>query len=539
MKSVKFLTKFLGLHYIGIAIYGIVTFWHFFNHYPDLNWDRANYADYIVYSLLNNRWESDWAVGGLNNYNNPITSIPGYLFSIGNGLLGFLFLGCFLLCMYYYSTKIIEILFSTYKVYGNRLVKNLATNVILLGPLFLSEIGTTMGDWPIVLLTTASIYYYFQYSVKNKSWQYLALSVFLMTIATMLKISNAIFLVSFLISLFIASSKTNKLLVSFKGVVLGLFPAVFLGAIWMYRVFNLTGNPIFPYYNGIFRSDYFSFENLRDRRWEANTPLEFFSPLTGFWGQSNLEFQSFDPRTPLLFIFLALLILFRIFRAKKMQEYAILPKKINSQSPITFLVVYTLISYLSWALLLFYARYAMPLEPLVGILLLYVTFEIFQNLKYLRIILLGIYALSLFAVVPNWNLYQKDFERAVDVSTKYQGDPRWQVQNQELMRGNSVYLVVGMHMGYLVRSSNPSNSFIRVEFYGKPMPVPKYFKQKIVGPNLYMLTNLDPQESGIVAYQTEVVAKYGLGLDAEKCRSYNSINEQYWICSLQVKTLLS
>jgi hypothetical protein len=533
MKHVKSIANFLKSNQIGFYIYVIVVFKHFRDHYPDLNWDRANYADYTVYSLFNNRWKNDWFVGGLNNYNNPISSIPGYLFSIGGGLLGFLFLGCLLLSIYYYASRIIEILFSTHPNYKNCIVKSFSTNILLLGPLFLSEVGTTMGDWPLILLMISSIYYFLRFIFNSNSWGLISISVFLMTLATMLKTSNAIFLGSFLITLLLTLNSKHKLLIFVKGFVFGFFPAVFLGGMWMFRVFIHTGNPIFPYYNEVFKSEYFPQVNFRDRRWEVNSPLEFFAPWTGLWGPSNLEFTAFDSRITMLLILVAFISLRRVFSSESLSWKNFLDRqRVMRASPLKLILVYTLISYILWAWLLFYARYAMPIELLVGILLIYAINSIFRSLRNLKYALLVSFMVTLLSIVPNWNLYQSDYARSTDTNLNYQGDPRFQVQNEELSAGNSTFLLIGTHLGYLVRSSNPSNNFIRVELGGTPTALPTYYKEKITDTNAFLLTNEDPKSYKNLNYQKEVVSEFSLSFVPEKCREYNSINERYWICTL-------
>jgi hypothetical protein len=139
---------------------------------------------------------------------------------------------------------------------------------------------------------------------------------------------------------------------------------------------------------------------------------------------------------------------------------------------------------------------------------------------------------TLLSIVPNWNLYQSDYARSTDTNLNYQGDPRFQVQNEELSAGNSTFLLIGTHLGYLVRSSNPSNNFIRVELGGTPTALPTYYKEKITDTNAFLLTNEDPKSYKNLNYQKEVVSEFSLSFVPEKCREYNSINERYWICTL-------
>lgn len=526
---------FLKQNILGLLVFLIVSFKHFFDHFPDVNWDRANYADYIVYSLLNNRWDLDWAVGGLNNFNSPIPSIPGYLFSLSNPAYGFVILIIFLIALYYFANQILQDLFSKARIFSGHINRAAATNIILGGPLFFSEIGTTMGDWPIILLTTSSLSYLIKFIKDPAAQSNLFRATFLISCSSFLKMSNGLFLISFLLTVLVFTYNSKNRITYLISVSKAIALSSFLNSFWLIKVWLLTGNPIFPYFNALFKSQYYPEENIRDRRWEISNFQEVFYPFSGFWGNWNLEFSAYDPRITLSVIIIGGIIVLFLFKIKSFDKKFFI-EKLNELrvSPIGLLMFFSLCSYCFWALSFFYARYIMPLEITIGVVLIYLLNRILKSAGGLKTSLILVYILIIsISVVPNWNMYQAPNAESLKKEGPFQGDSRWMIKNSILKEGNSTFLVVGMHLGYLVRSSNPSNQFVRLEFYGKPTLIPLMYKKAFQSERIFLLTNQDPTYTNNVELNTGLLLPYNLSVSNNQCSSHLTVSENYWICPLK------
>ena len=67
-------------------------------------------------------------------------------------------------------------------------------------------------------------------------------------------------------------SFVSFLKVSIFGAVLVLIPA----SVYLAFNYQCTDNPLFPYYNGIFKSEYFPIFNFKDLRWGGQNAFEKF-----------------------------------------------------------------------------------------------------------------------------------------------------------------------------------------------------------------------------------------------------------------------
>jgi hypothetical protein len=517
---------------LALTLYISISIYHLLQRMPDVNWDRANYADYIVYAWINNRSELDWAPGGLNNFNNPLTSVPGYLFSVSNGILGYLSVLLILIIIYHFASRILDELFSRVSAYQNGFIRAFAINVMLGGPLFFSEIGTTMGDWTAIPFFVASLSYFIRCLNDRQPRKMVYLSVFFMSTMTFLKITNAIFLISLLLAIILTRNSWRELRSSFFPIILGFLSSALIFGFWMYNTFKLTGNPIFPYWNAIFKSPYYPSENFRDMRWSLDSISELMMPLIGFWGSSNLELVAFDPRVTVTLLLGLVFVLKRVFKPTGTKQNETFQNETQvADNIVKGLLIFQISAVALWSYLLFYARYAMPLEITLGVLLLILVNKLNFRKSTVLTALVGIFLLSFVSIIPNWNMYQSDLKQQ-QMQSSYIGDPRWQIINSELEEKNNTFVLVGMHLSYLVRSAHPSNSFVRIEFYGRNTNVPRVYEKKILGQRVFLLTNEDPNSPENIEKQASLLSRRNLQVNLEKCNGYSSVSENYWICPI-------
>jgi len=523
---------------LPLSLYFLVSFYHLRQRLPDLNWDRANYADYIVFALLNNRTKMDWAPGGLNNFNNPLTSIPGYLFSLYHGIPGYLAVLVILLAIFHFANRIINDLFSEISVYQNNFVRAFAINIMLAGPLFFSEIGTTMGDWTAIPFFIASLSYFIRILQNHQTEKSIYISISFMSAMTFLKITNVVFLAALLIAIIFTRKNWQEFRSAFKFSTLGILTSSTIFGYWFYRIYSLTGNPVFPFWNEIFKSPYYPLENFRDMRWNLDSFSEGLMPLFGIWSRSTLEFWGYDVRATIL---TTLAMFISVTRIKKSSRIKVISNS-NSQilptdSTIKGLSIFLGASILLWATLLFYARYAMPLEIVSGLLLLILMTKLRIPDSKLMILYVGVFVLTFTSIVPNWNLYQFD-QRKTQLNEKYFGDRRWQIEKSQLQEKNQTFVMLGMHLSYLIRSSDATNSFIRIEFYGQPTRIPLEFRDRLGSKRLFLLTNEDPNSQENATSQERILSTHNLVLDRARCNVHFSVSERFWICPFTKNALM-
>jgi hypothetical protein len=182
------------------------------------------------------------------------------------------------------------------------------------------------------------------------------------------KLTNVIYMIPLFLATIYLSLPRLKYLLSDDGgrstLFLAIFsfslPALMLPGVYFYAAFQHTGNPVFPYYNGIFKSIYFPHES-----WQFNFgPKTFFEriiyPYLAFADPVRLgEVKDLFPDVKLLTTFAftvgASIALF-FFKAR-------LGEKEKALLFVTF------VSFFIWQALFGYTRYAIALEIMLGLLL--------------------------------------------------------------------------------------------------------------------------------------------------------------------------
>jgi hypothetical protein len=139
---------------------------------------------------------------------------------------------------------------------------------------------------------------------------------------------------------------------------------------------KFTGNPVFPFFNSIFKSPYYPISDFKDLRWGGHTVIEtVFWPILSFLQPTRYAELGFNSGSLLIGCIVSIIVILMLCR--KIHELRCL---------IPFVICFFISTFL-WSFSTGYARYAMPLE-LLGFLilfaLLYALIGIdFEKYKYL------------------------------------------------------------------------------------------------------------------------------------------------------------
>lgn len=159
---------------------------------------------------------------------------------------------------------------------------------------------------------------------------------------------------------------------------LGSVLGVALSAGWWYlQVWSVTGNPIFPYFNGVFRSPLWGPENFRDERFGAGSIEGLLSfPLSMLRGSRRLlDYEIRDPRWVVLSALVAVAVIVMAVRWVRGRRA---PLRIELTAT-SALVVFFAVSGLVWAFQFGIARYAVVLELLTGTLFVVVLVDVVRQ----------------------------------------------------------------------------------------------------------------------------------------------------------------
>lgn len=347
----------------------------------DTNWDLLNYHLYNPYAYLHDRLSYDLAPAGLQTYFNPFLDLA-YLFMISKwppNMVGFLiglFQGLNFVLIYGISRHVLK------EHKSNNVYALLLTLAAMFSVGFLSEVGTTLNDSLTSVFPLLSLWMIIAYFSKLKDGRSptLVLIVFSGVIAGIgcgLKLVTAIYSLALCLSLLsfpVPWLRKLKLSIFFGlSVLLGLLVS---NGYWLFNIWHLFGNPLFPQYNDVFHGVLAKFEPIRDIRFLPKTIFDkIFYPFLFTVNPLRVAELRYE-QVSWLFAYIAALSLL----AQKVAKFF---KRGSDQCPLTpetsFLLTFFCISYFLWLNIFGIYRYLIPIELLIPLLLFVATNHFFKT----------------------------------------------------------------------------------------------------------------------------------------------------------------
>lgn len=343
---------------------------------PDVSFDSINYHLYLGFknfNLQNNQFEL--YPTGIHNFS-PILDAPGYVlmnifgYKVGSiGSLIFLYLSIFIL----------------YKIFRLYKPKFYFLDKWWFGFIFVSmflsfesflQIATYYIDIEVAFLMLLSTYFLFKYE-KSEKLTDLIFSSLSMSVFVLGKMTTWYFLFpyfAYLIFILILNKKKNvkqKIFIFLLSAVI----SISLVLPWLYQNFTLTNNPVFPFYNGFFKSEYFVKTNFSQIIFGGRNFFEKF-----FWGIVSIKDPVRLGEVHDLFTDYKINILF--ITSLFVFVWSFLKRNIKMLK----ISVFYLVLYFSWSYFFGYLRYGLILEFLGGLILLMWFCEMKTFKKYLIII---------------------------------------------------------------------------------------------------------------------------------------------------------
>lgn len=393
----KKIERFLA---IGLLIFGLlIPLILFLNRFlePDVSCDSLNYHLYLGFkgfNLENNKYE--FFTTGIHNFS-PILEMVGYGFY---KILGYRIGTIFSVVAIYLSIlgiyKIFKLVLPKKNIVGDLFNTFLFVSSFLSFELFLG-IATYFNDVLVALLTIWSVFYLLKY-FKDERFLNLAIASIIISISVWGKQTNLYMALAFGLTLIInLIIFRNNFKLKIRNLFLAGLIVLSLPGLWYLKNWQETKNPVFPFYNSFFKSEYYP-------------PVSFHEPQFGgenLWQQVMWGYYSIfkptrlgqvhdlfnDYKINFYFIVVGILGIFYFFNRKIKDNLT------------TNLLVFFIVSFVIWGLQFGYLRYALALEYLGGLLVL-----IFFNK-------LGKYKYLLFIPLCIWLLVQN--KRVINMSLAY------------------------------------------------------------------------------------------------------------------------
>ena len=336
----------------GIVL-SVMLIWNFYAG-KDLNWDAFNYHYYLPHSLVEWRLAQDFFAASVHSYLNPVPFLPFYLFN----QLGWhsLLTASMLTVIHSLNYIALVLLIRVFHLFEDRRVLPcaIAATLCLISPVFLQVTGSSFIAATISVPYLFGLYFFLR-STTARDW---FLGGLLLGCAVAMKFVLLLFippLVAFLIYHMASLNRNNVGALIIGGVVgVMLFGGWWFGLIWYH-----FGNPIFPFFNGIFKSPLLLVENIRDLTLLPKGVTTLLTlPVHMLSLQSYLYTESLAPdiRAALFFLLLPLFFICRHF---------------SSHITLTRLqgcfLLYLVLSYVLWVWFSGNGRYGLVFLMLVGL----------------------------------------------------------------------------------------------------------------------------------------------------------------------------
>jgi hypothetical protein len=428
----------------------------------DINWDLRNYHYFFGYSLLHWRFDTDIAPAGMNSFYNPI---PLAMFYLMLSLLPFPAYAWIIAALQLSSLPIVVLICREIdRELGHETSSPaawLALCLCLAAPLWWSELGTTFYSSTTAPLVLLSLLFVLR-GIRTASGAQPAHIPFALAGAALgfacgLKLTNGIFAVGLLLALAMAlfplrpGIAARHLCIYVMGLVAGFAPTSW----WNIFLFRRWSNPLFPYYNAIFRSPYYPAIDFRDPRFKFHSLPEFVNFLFAATRDTRktLELEFADARL-LMFVILMLFVL-AAWVLKRLVSGKVVVGNSPTEVTAAFLWFFSS-SFVLWVVMFAYQRYLIPIELLFGIAIWILVAQIVRGQLHIVATMTIFLIVSLTTVMsPDWGHWHGERDRHSFVKIE--------VPN-EIASTPADYLVYGEPLTYVLPSLNADSRFFGIRF---------------------------------------------------------------------------
>lgn len=321
----------------------------------DANWDLRNYHYYNPWALLNGRWAIDIAPAQVQTFYNPVGDLPFYFLVAALPARGVAFVMAIPLAIAaYFLARIADLLVAQGDPARRIAIVAIAVAIGVTGAAGIAVAGSTMNEWHSTALVMAGLYL----ALRGN---HLGWAGILMGCAAGLKLVYGPFAVGLVAAMLAYGTTRERIARAWRVglfVLLGWFAT---GGVWAAFLFLTYGDPVFPYFNGIFRSGEWLPVSFPGLRFGPKGVLQWIAfPLYFSRGGHDLvgEIGFRDYRMATLWV-LGVLALAVLLVHGRLRHRIAVPWKV--------LIVFTVASYAAWLDLFSYYRYAVPFEMLSGV----------------------------------------------------------------------------------------------------------------------------------------------------------------------------
>lgn len=376
----------------------------------DANWDLLNYHLYNPWAWLTGRYGFDVVPAHLQTFHAPLADVPFYLMVAGDWPPRAIAFAQALPAgvAAYFVYRLARLAFDDLE--RPLAVTAIAAAVIVgvTGPNARSLIGTTMNEWHAAAPLLAALFLLAR-DVKAGSVRAstLVLAGALAALACALKLTAAGGALALAIALGFARGLRRGSVEALVFVCAMLAGVVLLLGPWLAQTYALTGNPLFPYFNGVFASPWLPADWTFDKAFGPRTPVQWLTlpfdllrPPQGYVSEQRYR----DARFPLvaalsLVALLAPPLLRALGREGPRSPFGAGP---GAPALLRFGGAFFAVAFVLWAWLHAIHRYLLTLEVLSGIMLVALVVALVpQRARIVAVVALAVVVVAT-TRAPNW-----------------------------------------------------------------------------------------------------------------------------------------
>jgi hypothetical protein len=249
----------------------------------DWSWDLLNYHFYNPWALTHHRWGIDLFPAQSQTFFNPLLDLPFYKFASSQcaDFVAVFVMGFPAGIAAYILWRLLESLEVSVPTSVETGVLRVAACIVgMTGAAGFPQIGSSTGEWPVSALVLAGVLaLILWYKGRLDDRWGMSLAGFAIGAAAALKLTAMIPTLAVTITLPILLTRASRrgfvrMLVIYL-VAAGIAFLVLAGP-WMWKMFYSFHNPLFPYFNGVFKSPLIDSVNARDVRFVPHNVATFF-----------------------------------------------------------------------------------------------------------------------------------------------------------------------------------------------------------------------------------------------------------------------
>ncbi len=497
----------------------------------DIGWDIRNYHYYSGFRLLHGGFEGSFFPAQIQSWYNPVLdALTVFVMEHFPPVCVAIFLAAL-------QSLALPVLFILIECTLTPLLADTSSRqccitliVVLLagivGPMTLSEVGTSFGDLTVSVLVLASLAALAQLfpatspdgvSSWKKHCRWAGVAGFAAGLAIGLKLTCLIYMPGLFLMLLALRQSPYKIVI--LALLIGVTCIIgwsVTGGYWIWEMWSETGNPLFPFLNYIFHSHLLDPVNIADdARFRAKSLLDAlcfaFSTAIGDHPGSEVSFA--DSRFAVALLSLPLLALRR-------------PKGWAAA-----LIVFFFVSFALWLTVFGIERYIVLLELLSGIVIALLIGHAARPDQRVAFIIAPLLFIVAFTAYPDWkNRMNWD---------QIGANGNWfnVIVPEALQQPHSLFILLGNQpASYVIPSFRPDSVFVRIGGNFMPPEHSLLYRQRADAINQHngplftlSLDQLWPEEGGLMN-------AYGWYRDDRPCLPITTNAGTLWACPMRRKT---